>query len=851
MYPHVVEESESDSGSSPQRIMSCRNRAKPRKPPTNLNRPHSFLIDIPASVSGQGFSVKNKHKASKSHEKGKGLAPPEVPEEETGINKKDLEKYYVPNPQRNFSGVGCEPGPSPSSESERRSWELLTLEDLPVRFPAGYTARGRILEDIGKHPADLTVPDLCRAQWLGMFPDHIQFRLASKEERACSLNDGWTAFSYAHIRAGLRYPLSPFLVLMLKTYEIAITQLVPNALLTILAFEGWCRHKNIIPDARLFQYCFNVTINSKDPGYVQLTCTGVVGKLFGGANTSNKKWKDQYFFIRSADPSRPLDVPNQWHTNLGNAYKKYNSNIETKDLQEKVKKLKEFSHSPGKKGLCQDRVLNLLAFTSPEILMYFKVFPFTLGSGQQAEIAEFLSDVLSYGTVRRESTGVKGRGPLLTHVGEDIIPLKLPTEKQTEPGSGHACSFSKLYRLILADYPSDKSKTRKKVAFDPQLALLAAPSSPSVIPETPLPEALPDQNQAPIPPVQAQTEPSLPSTQISKKRSGGPLEISRPLKQGSGKGPRVIAQLLGQGVGSELDAYLDTSMVSVRRPKKTPAPSKQTSDSVEIVEPPAGEVEVITLSHSEDAAPEEESTKNAEVPPPPEQAIPLVEPESHPSSSTSDTSEEDNDEEEDAAPSTTEDERFARELDAVFRLEWNEEEELRRIQSSAQTRNDERQRISQSFSAEQRQVAETMLRSRGSDVFFACQSQQNAYLTVAAERMDLLERRNSLLERHISMLTSFKETVQTARKEKFSARAHAKKLKKDLAASKVREDTLQEQLEAQVAQVSTFAATEKELELSRESLAIEQKARETAEAEVASLKASLEWSSGEAGCPEF
>lgn len=122
-----------------------------------------------------------------------------------------------------------------------------------------------------------------------------------------------------------------------------------------------------------------------------------------------------------------------------------------------------------------------------------------------------------------------------------------------------------------------------------------------------------------------------------------------------------------------------------------------------------------------------------------------------------------------------------------------------------------------------------MYKTRGFEIFYACQSQQNAYLTVVGEKIELLKRRNSHLERQILLLQNFKETVTIARKEKFSARAYAKQLEKALAESKIREDTLQEQLESQVAKVSTFATIEEELKTSRQLLAAEQKAKEKAE----------------------
>lgn len=216
-FPINIEGSDTDS--SPRRIKSCINRVRSKvlSVPRFSNCPHAPFLYIPATVDGQGFTVRNQHKSAASKDKGNGLAPPDSVEEEEGVDKRDLENYFVLNPKRRYSGVACESGPVPSPEPERVSWNLITIDNLPIKFPAEYRASGNVIRDCAQHKADLTVPDLCLAHWLGMFPDHIQSRLAGEDERACSLAKGWTAFSYAHIRAGLRYPLLSFLLLMLRT----------------------------------------------------------------------------------------------------------------------------------------------------------------------------------------------------------------------------------------------------------------------------------------------------------------------------------------------------------------------------------------------------------------------------------------------------------------------------------------------------------------------------------------------------------------------------------------------------------------------------------------------------------
>lgn len=256
------------------------------------------------------------------------------------------------------------------------------------------------------------------------------------------------------------------------------------------------------------------------------------------------------------------------------------------ELKDKVVVLREFSCPPWKKELRSGRILNLLAFTSPKMLFYTKVYPFSLGPSQQAEIAEFLDDVFSFGTVKMESTGVKSRGPLFTHAGEDCVPLKPPTDRQTAPESDHGTSLSRLSHLILGDYPSDKLKAKNKVTFVPQNPQLALVPVPSFLTSTT--------------PTEQSPTPTLPQKQTTEKRKGGPLEISRPLKQGRGKEPRVVAQSVGREGASEVDAFFNTSLASVRRPvKKTPAARKTVPGPTEVMEVTTKGTEVIAIDQAD------------------------------------------------------------------------------------------------------------------------------------------------------------------------------------------------------------------------------------------------------------
>lgn len=156
-----------------------------------------------------------------------------------------------------------------------------------------------------------------------------------------------------------------------------------------------------------------------------------------------------------------------------------------------------------------------------------------------------------------------------------------PTDRQTAPESDHGSSFSKLSHLILADYLSDKPKAKKKVTFVPQNPQLALVPTPSFLTS----KVPPSSTKTSIPASQAQTQAPAPQIQVSKKRKGGPLEISRPLKQGRGKEPRVVSQVLGKEPASKVDVFFNTSLASVKRPiKKNLAAKKIVPNPVEVAE---------------------------------------------------------------------------------------------------------------------------------------------------------------------------------------------------------------------------------------------------------------------------
>jgi len=78
---------------------------------------------------------------------------------------------------------------------------------------------------------------------------------------------GCVAVYLEALELGLRFPLLRIVVDILRTYDIAIAQLVPNAWASILSFAATCKLKRLECSALVFTYTHIIQRNSK-------TCEG-------------------------------------------------------------------------------------------------------------------------------------------------------------------------------------------------------------------------------------------------------------------------------------------------------------------------------------------------------------------------------------------------------------------------------------------------------------------------------------------------------------------------------------------------------------------------------------------------
>ena len=73
-----------------------------------------------------------------------------------------------------------------------------------------------------------------------------------KEWRASCPPLGWICIYEDQLRAGLRFPLHPFIRVLLHCYQIPITQIVPNGIRLVIKFLLICGEQGVEPSVELF-----------------------------------------------------------------------------------------------------------------------------------------------------------------------------------------------------------------------------------------------------------------------------------------------------------------------------------------------------------------------------------------------------------------------------------------------------------------------------------------------------------------------------------------------------------------------------------------------------------------------
>jgi hypothetical protein len=168
--------------------------------------------------------------------------------------------------------------------------------------------------------------DIDRIRRRYQIPDDVVLRIPDSDERACCPKyEGDVAFYEADLRAGLRFPMQPFVRELLDYLSLAPRQVAPNSWRTIIScMVMWRVYGNGQEDLTVdeFLFCYEPCQIALSPGFWTFKNRDTDTKIVQGLPSSDRIWKDKYFFVcgdnwerlPQEDPRDFVKVRRSWGT---------------------------------------------------------------------------------------------------------------------------------------------------------------------------------------------------------------------------------------------------------------------------------------------------------------------------------------------------------------------------------------------------------------------------------------------------------------------------------------------------------------------------------------------------------
>jgi hypothetical protein len=168
--------------------------------------------------------------------------------------------------------------------------------------------------------------DIDRIRRRYQIPDDVVLRIPDSDERACCPKyEGDVAFYEADLRAGLRFPVQPFVRELLDFLSLAPGQINPNGWRTIIScMVMWRVSSNGEEDLTVdeFLFCYEPVQIALSRGFWTFKNRDANSRVVQGLPSSDRIWKDGYFFVcgdnwerlPQEDPRDFVGVRRSWGT---------------------------------------------------------------------------------------------------------------------------------------------------------------------------------------------------------------------------------------------------------------------------------------------------------------------------------------------------------------------------------------------------------------------------------------------------------------------------------------------------------------------------------------------------------
>ncbi|KAL4568435.1 hypothetical protein LXL04_024048 [Taraxacum kok-saghyz] len=116
---------------------------------------------------------------------------------------------------------------------------------------------------------------------------------------------GRVSVYHHHLKGGLPLPVKSFVADVVQHFKVHLLQLAPNAMRKVVCFILISRILGVPPSLNLFRYFY---IASPQGGWVSFYKRASVSELCLGLSNSLKKWKPEFFFVKSDAYPFPMTI---------------------------------------------------------------------------------------------------------------------------------------------------------------------------------------------------------------------------------------------------------------------------------------------------------------------------------------------------------------------------------------------------------------------------------------------------------------------------------------------------------------------------------------------------------------
>jgi hypothetical protein len=124
-------------------------------------------------------------------------------------------------------------------------------------------------------------------------------------QKICSTfhGDGFSMYEFVFKDLGLRLPFSPLATDIFKFLKLAPSQLHPNAIAFVLAFQHLCEYKGVVPTRALFFRVFQLQRTTKEFGRKSWVSLKNRVSLFDMYSESIRGFKSRFYCVRPVTPT--------------------------------------------------------------------------------------------------------------------------------------------------------------------------------------------------------------------------------------------------------------------------------------------------------------------------------------------------------------------------------------------------------------------------------------------------------------------------------------------------------------------------------------------------------------------